>query len=247
MPRGVFYRGDRRRPYDDGIFEKGFQKRDWFSKKVTPSQPPEFRPMGAGKAEDVKTATAVCVTKDFFAAPLFPVRMTQLLTWIYFLDLDVDKMFNTQQYQREYVAQLVGDGHISGAQVKKALWPMYGQERAVDKIKSEEIIGTVHVERKFNGDGVLQGGVFRCLLYVPNANYGQLMGPATAREVASIIATYINDKTWLTIPSQSQGIVASNATSSSSTATTTTTTTTTPGSRFGGPPSDAPPSPPPSQ
>ena len=67
MNRGVFYRGDTRDPFGDGIFESGFQKKDPHSMIVTPSQPPTFKhSLGTLKAPDVKTTTAVCVTKDLF-------------------------------------------------------------------------------------------------------------------------------------------------------------------------------------
>jgi hypothetical protein len=193
----------------DGIFQNGFQKKDLSSKKVTPTKAPKFKQsFGFLKAPDVITTTAVCVTKDFFAAPIFPVEMDVFSTWVYVLDLDVTKMYNTQERQHQYVRDLAEGGHISGPGVGDALWPMFGQERAVDEIQPGEVIGAVKVMRAFHGDSVLQGGTFFCLAYEPNANYAGALDGTTADAVAGIMQKYITGRTHLKMPSQAQGIVA---------------------------------------
>src|SRR5262249_25850842 len=166
MPRGLFYRGDTRDPIADGIFKYGFKKQARVSRVVTPERAPKFRfPRGIQAAPDVYTSTIVCVTVDFFAASIFPTRQGGAYppeTWIYVLDLDTNKMFNTQQYQANYVDQLYDAGSIVGNQaIKDALWPMFGAERAVNRVEPYEVIGAVQVSRKLNNPGsVLEGGTF---------------------------------------------------------------------------------------
>src|SRR5262245_22828192 len=97
MPRGVFCRGDDRHPIKQNIFAEGFSKRK-------PKKKREQRfPLGKEMAFDIKSSTAVCVTKDFYAAALFPVDTKVYNSWIYLLDLDVSQMFNAQQHQYDYV------------------------------------------------------------------------------------------------------------------------------------------------
>jgi hypothetical protein len=205
--RGVFYRGDDRHPVDDDIFEEGFGKQNIHSAQVGPKTSPELRyPRGALNAPDIVTSTAVCVTKDFFAAALFPVDTSILMSWIYLLDLDVSKMYNTQQRQYNYVRDLVKQNTISGPGVADALWPMFGQERAVDEVEPDDIIGAVRIFRGFNGNSVLQGGQFSVFPpgYVANPDYTR--SEATSNQAAKAISTFGGIGNWLKMPTQAQGL-----------------------------------------
>lgn len=194
--RGMYYRSDTRVPYDpDQMFANGFSKR-----KPLKYDAPKLRYIaGPDAAPDIRPTSAVCVSRDFHAAPLFPVSDLKTDTWVYVLDLDVADMTNTQQSQYEYVSS------ISKLGVAEALWPMFGQERAVNSVTPGDIVGAVYVQRKFNADDVFNGGTFLPLAYEPNPSYA---GPdGTATQAADLIKRLVADSKWLPMPTQSQGIV----------------------------------------
>lgn len=197
--RGVFYRSDTRQPYGtDHIFTNGFSKRD----------PNYAAPMlrqiaGPNNAPDIEPYSAVCVTRYFEAAPLFPVGDLLTQSWVYVLDLDTSVMTNTQLVQWNYVQQ-VGQGANP-----MALWPMFGQERAVDSISPNDIVGAVQVSRRFNGTDVFGGGRFLCMAYYANPGYA---GPGTTGTMAAnLINPLITAGQWIDMPAQAQGIVQSTA------------------------------------
>lgn len=195
--KGVFYRSDTRDPQGtDQLFANGFSKRN--SKYTAPI----LRLVaGPKKAPDIIPESAVCVTRYFEAAPLFPVGDLKTDSWVYVLDLDTDTMTNTQQSQWSYV-QLVDQGGVASA-----LWPMFGQERAVDSIAAGDIVGAVYVSRKFNSDNVFNGGSFLPTKYLANPGY---TGPGTtAKLAADLIGPLVKDKKWIDMPTQAQGIVKS--------------------------------------
>ncbi|MGF1528251.1 MAG: hypothetical protein ACFCBW_15840 [Candidatus Competibacterales bacterium] len=207
--RGIFYRSDTRDPQSNSIFTDGFKKRDTSYDNPTMRAP---TPMGNGinKAPDLESSSGVCVTRDFFAAPIFPVgdsTKQNCSTWVYIVDLDVSKIFNTQAVQWEFVKSQVG---TTASDVKEALWPMYGQERAVNAIAASDIVGAVYVERSFPGN-FCQGGQFVCTEYKANAKYTG--GQATA--VASVMNGYVaqfNQAPWMKphkTPTQAKGVVKS--------------------------------------
>lgn len=199
--RGVFYRSDTRVPYGaDQMFADGFSKR-----KPEKYTAPRLRYIaGVDAAPDIRPTSAVCVTRDFQAAPLFPVSDLKTDTWVYVLDLDVRDMFNTQQAQYEYV------GSIGNLGVADALWPMFGQERAVNSVAAHDIVGAVYVQRRFNSDDVFNGGQFLPLAYEANPGY---TGPdGTASLAAGSIKKLVAEGEWLPMPTQSQGIVKSTKT-----------------------------------
>src|SRR5262249_4195841 len=137
--------------------------------------------------------------------------------------LDTNKMFNTQQYQANYVDQLYDAGSIVGNQaIKDALWPMFGAERAVNRVEPYEVIGAVQVSRKLNNPGsVLEGGTFLCLKFSENAKpdgtvpqaraslrTGAGYAGALGQDAVAMINKYISEKKSLKMPSQTQEIPA---------------------------------------
>lgn len=159
---------------------------------------------GPNNAPDIEPASAVCVTRHFEAAPLFPVGDLLAESWVYVLDLDTAAMTNTQQSQWSYV-QLVNQGNNPGS-----LWPMFGQERAVDAIAPGEIVGALKVRRRFNGQDVFNGGRFLPTEYRANAGYVDPGG--TAALVAGLINPLVTAAQWIDMPTQAQGIAQSTGT-----------------------------------
>jgi len=196
--RGIFYRSDTRSPdTNENLFRHGFTKRD-----VTQLNP-KLRNMGTTatgvqKAPDVDPHSAVCFTKDFFAAPIFPVGDLNVPSWVYVLDVDVANVMNTQKTQFELINNLGVNRHATG---QAALWPMFGQERCVNSIANTDIVSAVRVARMFAGT-FSQGGSFICSVYKPNPNYTG----AEAASVQAAIAHFIDGRTHET-PTQAQGLV----------------------------------------
>ncbi len=204
--RGVFYRGDDRHPHDAAVFADGFMRRDKSAK-----QPITRFPLGFNKAPDIVTSTAVCVSKDFYAAALFPVDTDVYNSWIYVLDLDVAKMSNTQQVQYDYVMRMAGADQIKAPDVGAALWPMFGQERSIPSVSPKDIVGAVNVYRDFHGKTILAGGTF-CAWgagYVGNPKYSGALGGVVSAAVWKVVG----EKTGygakqLTMPTQTQGLAS---------------------------------------
>jgi hypothetical protein len=196
--RGIFFRGDTRHPTEapGKLFKRGFKKRD-----PTAAKPELYYFPSRQKAPDLVAESAVCVSRDFFASASFPVDDLQTDSWIYVLDLDTTNMFNKMQYQYEYVVSHAIDSNAD------ALWPMFGQERAVDAVAPEEIVAAILVNRKFNGNHVFTGGMFRPREYRANSHSG---GP---RSTASLVAGQFQgmigtgEDKWITMPMKSSGIV----------------------------------------
>jgi hypothetical protein len=176
------------------MFTNGFNKRD-----VNINNPVFRYIAGRQNAPDIVPKSAVCVTRHFEAAPLFPVSDLLTPSWVYVLDLDTADMTNTQQSQYVYVQQ-VGRLGVAGA-----LWPMFGQERAVNSVAPGDIVGAVYVTRRFNGNDVFNGGSFLPSNY--QANPGYLGGNAAL--VANLINGLVAAGNWIDMPTQAQGIVQS--------------------------------------
>jgi hypothetical protein len=177
------------------MFTNGFDKRD-----INYPAPQLRLIAGPTNAPDIIPSSAVCVTRYFEAAALFPVADLLTNSWVYILDLDTSVMTNTQLLQWNYV-QGVGQGGNA-----QALWPMFGQERAVDTIAPTDVIGAVQVTRRFNGTDVFSGGGrFLPMAYYANPAYA---GPGTtATMAANLINPLITAAQWIDMPAQAQGIV----------------------------------------
>jgi hypothetical protein len=178
------------------LFKRGFKKRD-----PTAPKPELYYFPNKQKAPDLVAESAVCVSRDFFASAIFPVEDLQTDSWIYIFDIDTTNMFNTMHYQYEYVVSHAIDSNSD------ALWPMFGQERAVDAIQPEDVVAAIHINRKFHGKSVFGGGHFRPRQYLANALYG---GPSTtATLVADQFKSLIGDgeDKWIVMPMKSSGIV----------------------------------------
>jgi hypothetical protein len=94
-----------------------------------------------------------------------------------------------------------------GLGVGDNLWPMFGQERAVNSIAPGDIIGAVRVRRRFNGNDVFNGGDFKPIGYTANPGFN---GPAgTANMAANLINPLVNANAWIAMPTQAQGITQS--------------------------------------
>ena len=83
------------------IFDNGFTKRN------SGYQDPVLRFPGGrhDRSPDIIPSSAVCFTRDFKAAPLFPVSDLVTDSWVYVMYLDVGhgQVYNSQQVQWEYV------------------------------------------------------------------------------------------------------------------------------------------------
>lgn len=210
---GVFYRSDTRPPLksewtasDDQweMFNDGFDKRKPF--KYTN---PKLRWVaGTDNAPDVKPESAVCFTRDFQSAPLFPVSDLATDSWVYVLEVDATQIFNTQCKQWDYVKDdLKG---LTQSEATTKLWPMFGQERALNSIAAKNIVGAVKVKRKFNQDNVFNGGRFKCLKYLSNPNFTG--NSKTASLAAELIGKFVSSGEYLPMPTCASGIVKSTGT-----------------------------------
>lgn len=202
---GTFYRSDTRHPTNapGNIFANGFTKRN------AAYQDPVLRfPLGPDASPDIVPQSAVCFTRDFKAAPLFPVSDLLTNSWVYVIHMDTDAVYNSQQVQWEYID---GRGLLNGAPAQDAhmiLWTMFGQERAANEVPATSIVGAVEVSRHFPQGDVFSGGAFRCLQYLANPNYVETT-PNFANQVATVMNLYVNDVNPETMPSQADGYVPS--------------------------------------
>ncbi len=140
MPGNIYYRGDDREPGQ--IFKNGFQKRALTS-NIT------YRPF-VGKAGDIDPDSAVCVTRWFETAPLFPFS-NENPRYIYALYLDDSVVFDTRERQIQETGAEIQKLMLSGVAHKdvKALdigWPLYAHEYATDAVPSKDIIGAVRCQ-----------------------------------------------------------------------------------------------------
>jgi len=199
--RGIFYRSDTRDP-DSGadLFTNGFDKRD---ANFAAPQLRDLSGVGPLIAPDVDPHSAVCFTRDFLAAPIFPVSDLNCPSWVYVLDLDVDDVLNTQATQFNLMQ---ASGRNTGGNGAGALWPMFGQERCCDAIANTDIVGALRVSRAFLG-GFAQGGSFVCSVYRANPNYAG----GQAASVRAVMESYIDGSSHNT-PTQAQGLVQSTQT-----------------------------------
>merc|ERR1712157_519499 len=91
--RGTFYRSDTRHPTLDQIFTEGFSKRN----AAYADPVPQFPFGNTNVSPDIIPESAVCFTRDFKAAPLFPVGDPNVDSWVYILDLDVSTVYNSHK------------------------------------------------------------------------------------------------------------------------------------------------------
>ena len=198
----MFYRSDTRHPLDlpHALFTNGFDKRD-----PNALDPVVRFPMGQGNAPDIVPTSAVCFTRDFMAAPIFPVGDLGANSWVYVLDVDATQVYNTQKVQYDYASSNNLMANQDQAQATGTLWPMFGQERAANHIAAGDIVGAVEVSRHFPG-AFAQGGTFDCLIFLPNENY---TGPdGTLKSVQTVMNGYVRGGP-LTTPSMGEGVVHS--------------------------------------
>lgn len=211
MPRGVFFRGDDRKVWR--IFDEGFSARD--DEKLRSESVMRFGKdprTGAEKtnvAPDVHPGKVVCVTRDFYAAAVFPTDLS-LLTNIFYLDLDTASLLNTQSYQWKYV-QSIAHELATDAEKRAALWPMYGQERAAMRVEPHQILCAIQIERKWYGPSVFNGGKFRVRpdrTMVNSEVERDFLGEQFLEQAQRHIASLDPGK-WYEIPTQAQGIAPS--------------------------------------
>lgn len=144
MSIGAFYRSDLRAP--DDIFVNGFQKRNtsYASAHVRYLGGPDMAP-------DITPQSAVCFSRHFEAAALFPVSNLTSDSHIYAFAIDVMTVFNTQSTQWNHAVSR------NFSEPSANLWPMFGQERAANSIPADKIIGAVHIKRIPNGTKWIHG------------------------------------------------------------------------------------------
>ena len=210
---GVFYRSDTRPPLKSEwlnsgetweMFVDGFDKRS----PSTYTNPNLRWVAGIQNAPDVTPESAVCFTRDFQAAPLFPVGDLVTDSWVYVFEVDATQIFNTQCKQWDYVKNDLGG--LSGKQALTKLWPMFGQERALNSVSANQVVGAVKVSRKFNSNDVFNGGTFKCLKYVANPGF---TGTSKVASMASdMIGKLVNAGKALPMPTCASGIVKSTKT-----------------------------------
>lgn len=197
----IFYRSDTRDP-NLNIFVNGFTKRD-----VTMLNP-QLRAMGTASdnattiAPDVHPHSAVCFTRDFYAAPIFPVGDLNCDSWVYVLDLELSDVLNTQKVQFMLVEQT---GANNAAVGQETLWPMFGQERCCNQIPNTAIVGALRVSRNFAGT-FAQGGSFTCSQYIANPHYTGGQQAAVGGAMNSFIPNTYDT------PTQAQGLVRNDPT-----------------------------------
>merc|ERR1712048_154144 len=189
----VCFRGDDRDP--DVIFKKGFQARDKLETPIYDTDKSQM--MGTpNEVADIDTHTAVCVTTDYFVAPIFPMSKEKQTesTWVY--AVYVEKAFHTKIRQvlhgmnGEDVYEEEGDLFLKKLKTvekkrfleartkdpESVLWAWFGDELAVERgIPPENIIGAVKVVNRNFKEGKHQLGLngveYSLGEYKPNKNY----------------------------------------------------------------------------
>ncbi len=203
--RGTFFRSDTRHPVNapDEMFKNGFTKRD------AAILNPQLRfPGGDTESPDIVPTSAVCFTRDFLAAPLFPVRDLTIDSWVFAVDLDVSAVYNTQEVQWEHVTKHKLLAGKSDAEAAEVLWTMFGQERATNEIEAKDIIGAVSVRRNFAPSmSIWNGGRFTCVEYKANPGYAGSV--ELANKTRSTMQDFVDKSSALTMPSRDKGIIAS--------------------------------------
>lgn len=215
---GVFYRSDTRIPLlgeatstdtsDDKkweIFKSGFDKRGSY----TTYPAPVMRSLGKGVAPDLDPDSGVCFTRHFQAAPIFPVGDLDCDSWVYVLEVDTTGIYNTQGKQWDYFTGK-STGSTSAKKANKMLWPMFGQERALDSVGADKIVGAVKVTRKFNGGDFMNGGLFTCVKYVANPGFSGT--EKVASMAVDMIGKLVSSGKALQTPSCASGFVKSTKT-----------------------------------
>lgn len=150
MPGYIYYRGDTRDPAV--IFPAGFDKR-------YPMCPIQFRTVEfPGTAGDVNPPTAVCLTRRFEIAPLFPIGNNDP-RYIYAIYIDDSEIFETRDIQIQQAKTEIENVMLTGVARENVNeldigWPLFGYECATDRVPNHTIIGAVHctILNRFNND-----------------------------------------------------------------------------------------------
>lgn len=223
MAKGVFYRSDTRPPRDDLIdewdrhkdgwemFKVGFDPRD-ANVKITK----RFKPEAPNKTFDLEPNSAVCVTRHFEAASLFPVEPNNCRSYVYIVELEASKLYNTQEKQWDYAYHHQYDPSypFKGFKYKSEeavndthLWPMFGQERATQRIAPGEIAGCIHVDRNAGTGRDKFCDRFQCMKWIPNPDFTGSEG--VTKLIGELVVPLVQKKDWIKTPKQVQGFAKS--------------------------------------
>lgn len=217
MAKGVFYRSDTRPPRNDLVedwqkhtdgwemFKVGFDARDP-SMKITK----RFFEDAPKKTFDIDPNSAVCVTRHFEAAALFPVKPNNCESFVYIVELEASKLYNTQEKQWDYAYNHQYDPSYpfkgfkyksENAVTSTHLWPMFGQERATQRIAPGEIAGCIYVDRNA-GNGEFCDR-FQCQKWIANPGFTGSEG--VTKLIGELVAPLVQKKDWIKTPRQGQG------------------------------------------
>lgn len=222
MSKGVFYRSDTRPPRKDlveswrhdkdwELFKQGFDSRD---PKMKIKQ--RFGDNNKKKTFDIDPNSAVCVTRHFEAAPLFPVSNKNCDSFVYIVELEASKLYNTQEKQWDYAINHLYDninplygfkGMKESTVMNERLWPMFGQERATKKIEPGEIAGCILVERfnSINPNDFTDR--FKCLEWIPNEDFTG--SEAVTTIIDKLVVPLCKKQDEIKCPKQHQGVAKS--------------------------------------
>lgn len=189
------------------IFKIGFESRD---KAEGLNSTPQYRKTESKtdtKVSDILNRTAVCVSTDFYATPIFPLssyKSTKTVplqdTWTY--AVYAEKGYNTKMRQvfhgmdivkekkkRSWYAKWKGEKEVTEADAAEINWALFGEELAVkDCIPVENIIAAVKVvdRKELNGDGLVHGVSFGLSTLVVNDDFA----PASLEDQPDAIQKY---------------------------------------------------------
>lgn len=141
----MFFRGDDRPP--DEIFNDGFKKRNENVKQPRIKQ--NKTKDGKAMCPDIESETAVCLSRSFGAAALYPFTRKKSVSFIYVVDLNSNDMFNTQGFQFDYLLKKLGDDITAQNAIDRA-FNLGDREWAVNAVHYSRIIGCFAIVRKFD-------------------------------------------------------------------------------------------------
>lgn len=160
----LFFRSDTRVPKT--IFKSGFTS-------LNPKQGITYR-SNPGIAGDIDPPSAVCLTRRFDVAPLFPFQKMGK-RFIYALAMDDSQIFDTREQQIKDTDTYLQEAIKLGMPLDKARakigWPLFAHEYATEKVPFTSIVGAVTcVPLKWTQQGMQVQFRCECPEYNPLCN-----------------------------------------------------------------------------
>ncbi len=143
----LFFRSDTRIPKK--IFKSGFTSlnpKQGITYRKNPSVDDGMGLSKLGAAGDIDPPSAVCLTRRFDVAPLFPFQKMGK-RFIYALAMNDSQIFDTREFQIKdtdaYLQEAIKQGIPLDQARAKIGWPLFAHEYATEKVPFTNIVGAV--------------------------------------------------------------------------------------------------------